>query len=161
DANNKLSNFDPATNSLILAKSGPIYDRALVNPDLNDFAPRFGFAYSVNTKTVVRGGYGISYEHFNRSGRENLLAYNVPYVVNAMVNQTPALPLCAGEQFSGCFRTTSMGYPANFTAPSNFDTSVANIHYIPKNTPSTYVQSWHLSIQRELAKDLVLDVAYV
>jgi Carboxypeptidase regulatory-like domain/TonB dependent receptor-like, beta-barrel/TonB-dependent Receptor Plug Domain len=161
DANNKMSNFDPATHSLTLAKDGSLYDRGLVNPDTNDFGPRVGMAYSVTSKTVIRGGYGISYEHFHRSGRENLLAYNGPYVVNAAVNQTPALPLCTGEQFNGCFRTTQMGYPANFTAPSNFDTSVANIHYIPKDTPSMYVQSWHLSVQQALAKDLVLDVAYV
>src|SRR5215475_1893890 len=161
DADNKMSNFDPATKSLILAKSGSLYDRSLVNPDTNDFGPRFGFAYSITPKTVIRGGYGISYEHFNRSGRENLLAYNGPYVVNAAVNQTPSQPLCTGEQFNRCFRTTMMGYPADFTAPSNFDTSVANIHYIPKDTRSTYVQSWHLSIQRALARDLVLDVGYV
>jgi hypothetical protein len=161
EANNHLSNFDPATNSLILAKNGSIYDRALVNPDLGNFGPRAGLAYSIDNKTVIRSAYGISYEHFNRSGRENLLAYNGPYVVNAMVNQTPALPLCTGEQFNGCFRTTMMGYPAGFTSPANFNTSVANIHYIPKDTKSTYVQSWHFTIQRQLARDLVLDVGYV
>jgi hypothetical protein len=161
EANNHLSNFDPATNSLILAKNGSIYDRALVNPDLGNFGPRAGLAYSINPKTVIRSAYGISYGHFNRSGRENLLAYNGPYVVNAMVNQTPSLPLCTGDQFNGCFRTTMMGYPAGFTSPANFNTSVANIHYIPKDTKSTYVQSWHFTIQRQLARDLVLDVGYV
>ena len=161
EANNHLSNFDPATNSLILAKNGSMYDRALVNPDLGNFGPRAGVAYSIDRKTVIRTAYGISYEHFNRSGRENLLAYNGPYVVNSLVNQTPSLPLCTGDQFTGCFRTTTMGYPAGFTASSNFNTSTANIHYIPKNTKSTYVQSWHFTIQRELARDLVLDVGYV
>src|SRR6266567_2163199 len=29
--------------------------------DTNNFAPRFGFAYSVNPKMVVRGGYGLFY----------------------------------------------------------------------------------------------------
>jgi hypothetical protein len=161
EANNHMSNFDPATNSLILAKNGSMYDRALVNPDLGNFGPRAGVAYSIDRKTVIRTAYGISYEHFNRSGRENLLAYNGPYVVNSLVNQTPSLPLCTGDQFTGCFRTTTMGYPAGFTASSNFNTSTANIHYIPKNTKSTYVQSWHFTIQRELARDLVLDVGYV
>jgi hypothetical protein len=54
-----------------------------------------------------------------------------------------------------------MGYPAGFTSPTNFNTATANIHYIPKDTKSTYVQSWHFTIQRELARDLVLDVGYV
>ncbi len=161
EATNHLSNFDPASNSLILAKNGSMYDRSLVNPDLGNFGPRAGLAYSINSKTVIRSGYGISYEHFNRSGRENLLAYNGPYVVNSMVNQTPSLPLCTGELFNNCFRTTQMGYPAGFVSSSNFNTATNNIHYIPKDTKSTYVQSWHFTLQRELAQDLVLDAGYV
>jgi hypothetical protein len=161
DADNKMSNFDPATNSLLLAKSGSIYDRALVNPDLGNFGPRAGLAYSVNSKTVIRSAYGISYEHFNRSGRENLLAYNGPFVVNSTVNQTPSQPLCTGDQFNGCFRTTMMGYPAGFVSPANFNAATANIHYIPKDTKNTYVQSWHFTIQREVARDLLVDIGYV
>src|SRR5215469_1588941 len=161
EANNHLSNFDPATNSLILAKGGSLYDRALVNPDPLNFAPRFGLSYAINPKTVVRSAYGVSYEHFNRSGRENLLAYNGPYVVNELVNQTPSEPLCSGDQYNGCFRPTMLGYPAGFTSPTNFNTATTNIHYTPANTKSTYVQSWHLTIERELARDLTLDVAYV
>jgi hypothetical protein len=161
EANNRLSNFDPATNSLILAKSGSLYNRALVNPDPLNFAPRFGFAYSINPKTVIRSAYGISYEHFNRSGRENLLAYNGPYVVNELVNQTPSEPGCSGDQYIGCFRPTMLGYPAGFTSSSNFNTTTTNIHYTPKDTKSTYVQSWHFTIERELARDMTLDVGYV
>src|SRR5438132_6911948 len=46
EAENRLSNFDPSNNSLIHAKDGSIYDRALVHPDRNNFAPRLGAAYS-------------------------------------------------------------------------------------------------------------------
>ena len=46
EKDNVLSNFDPATNSMILAKDGSIYDRALINPDRNNFGPRLGFAYT-------------------------------------------------------------------------------------------------------------------
>ena len=42
EKDNFLTNFDPATNTLIQAKDGSIYDRALVNPDRNNFAPRLG-----------------------------------------------------------------------------------------------------------------------
>ena len=52
EKNNVLSNFDPATNSMILAKDGSIYDRALINPDRNNFGPRLGFAYTVTPGTV-------------------------------------------------------------------------------------------------------------
>ena len=35
--------------------------RSLWNPNLNDLAPRLGFAYAVMPKLVLRGGYGIYY----------------------------------------------------------------------------------------------------
>ena len=161
DADNKMSNFDPSSNSLVYAKSGSIADRALVNPDRNNFGPRAGLAYTINPKTVIRSGYGISYMHFNRSGRENLLGYNGPNVINVAISQAPTQPVCTGDNYTGCFRTTQAGYPANFAVAANFNTAIANIHYIPKDTRSTYVQSWHLSVQRELMHDLVLDLAYV
>ncbi|MBS1833398.1 MAG: TonB-dependent receptor [Acidobacteria bacterium] len=74
-----LSNFDPTTRTLIAAKkSGSIYERSLIRPDRNNFAPRVGLAYNLTPKTVLRSGFGTSYIHFNRLGGENLLAYNLP-----------------------------------------------------------------------------------
>ncbi|HRH45675.1 MAG TPA: TonB-dependent receptor, partial [Pyrinomonadaceae bacterium] len=61
EKNNKLSNYDPTSNSIILAKSGSLYNRALVDPDYNNFGPRLGFAYNVMDKMVLRGGYGLGY----------------------------------------------------------------------------------------------------
>ena len=75
---NRLSNYDPIANTLIQAKYGGLYDRTLVHPDKNNWAPRVGLAYQITPKTVVRSGYGISYIHFNRMGGENLLGYNGP-----------------------------------------------------------------------------------
>ncbi|HEY9136933.1 MAG TPA: TonB-dependent receptor, partial [Terriglobus sp.] len=64
DKDGLLSNFDPtitpATGQLIRAKtSGSAYDKQLIDPDLNDFMPRAGFAYSPTSRLVVHGGYGI------------------------------------------------------------------------------------------------------
>ena len=83
-----LTNFDPVSQTMIAAKDGSIADRALVDPDRNNFGPRLGFAYTPMPKTVVRGGWGISYVHVNRIGSANLLAINGPQVVRAVVNQT-------------------------------------------------------------------------
>jgi hypothetical protein len=54
-----------------------------------------------------------------------------------------------------------MGFPASLTSPTAAAPGVVALHYVPKDTKSTYVQSWHFTVQRELARDLVVDVAYV
>jgi hypothetical protein len=153
EKDNKLSNFDPATKTMITAKDGSMYDRALVDPDRNNFGPRVGFAYSVTPKTVLRGGWGLSYIHFHRIGAANLLPINGPQVVNAVVSQSnPLLPT---------FRTTQQGYPANFADPSQFNPLTANILYMPRDYHSSEVQSYFFSVQRELGANMLVDVAYV
>jgi hypothetical protein len=161
EALNRIGNFDPSANRLIQASDGSLYNRALVNPDRNNWAPRVGFAYQLNSKTVVRSGYGISYVHFNRLGGENLLGYNGPNVINTTINQNPTQPLCTGSNFNGCFRLTQQGYPAGIVDPSRFSTANTRTNYTPSDYRTTYVQSWHLTTQRELGRGLVLDLAYV
>ncbi|MDZ4802011.1 MAG: TonB-dependent receptor, partial [Bryobacteraceae bacterium] len=161
EAQNRISSFDPVANKLIQAKDGSLYDRSLVNPDRNNWAPRVGLAYQVTDKTVVRSGYGISYIHFNRLGGENLLGYNGPNIVNLTINQTPALPACTGNNYQNCFRLIQQGFPEGLVNPSNFSTATTRTNYTPSDYKTSYVQSWHLTVQRELAHNLVLDVAYV
>jgi hypothetical protein len=163
ERDNRLSNFLPSADALIYAGSGSLYQRALVHPDWHNFAPRLGLAYQVAPKTVIRGGYGISYVQFNRLGGENLLAYNGPSIVDAFIDQVPTQGICAsGSTAAGsCFRTTPQGFPVNFASPSSFNPLNTQVRYIPENERTPYVQSWHFTIQRELAKDLVLDVGYV
>ena len=166
---NKLSNFDPISTTLVAAKAGGIADRSLVNPDRNNFAPRLGMAYTFDRKTVIRSAYGISFIHFNRMGGENLLAYNLPNIVNPTIDQAPppagasGLALCTSTaQTPGtCFRTTLMGYPDNFLSVANVKQTNVRANYIPKDYRTSYVQNWHFTIQREIASNLVFDVAYV
>jgi hypothetical protein len=162
ERDNHMANYDPATNSLVYAKNGSIADRALVNPSYNNWAPRIGLAYSINPKTVIRAGYGISYVLFVRQGGDSYLAYNGPFVVNAQITQSPSEGLCTSSQNPlTCFRPTQMGIPDGFTAPSNFSPVSTKTVYVDKNIRWPYVQNWHFTIQRELARDLLLDVAYV
>jgi hypothetical protein len=161
DEQNRISSFDPTTNSLIQARDGSLYDRSLVHPDLNNWAPRVGLAYQVTDKTVVRSGYGISYIHFNRLGGENLLGYNGPHIVNLTINQTPALPACTGDNYRNCFRLIQQGFPSGLVDPSNFSTATTRTNYTPADYRTPYVQSWHFTVQRELVRNFVVDVAYV
>ncbi len=165
DRDNKLANFDPLTGSMIFAKNGSLYDRALVHPNYNNWAPRVGLAYQVGPKTVIRSAYGISYVQFNRLGGENLLVYNGPNIVDAIIDQVPGqgTGTCTSvnDAPGSCFRPTYLGFPPKFTSPSAFNTATTQVRYIPANNRTGYVQSWHFTIQRELAHDWLLDVAYV
>jgi hypothetical protein len=149
ERDNNLTNFDPATRTMVTASDS---DRTLVDPDKNNFGPRLGFAYSFDDKTVARGGYGISYIHFHRAGGGNVLPINGPQVINAVVNQAPA---------DASFRPTETGYPTNLTDPAQFVPTVANVTYMPRDNKTSSVQSWFLSVQREVVRDVVVDLAYV
>ena len=153
ERDNILSNFDPATNTMLLARDGSLYDRALVDPDRNNFGPRLGFAYTVTPRTVVRGGYGVSYVHFSRAGGGDVLPINGPQVINAVVNQTvPSAPT---------FVPAEQGYPEGLADPSQFNPLTANITYMPRDFRSSPVQSWHISVQREVMRNMLVDLAYV
>jgi hypothetical protein len=185
ESNNRLANYDPGTQSLIQASSGSLYNRALVNMPKLDFAPRLGVAYSLDSKTVVRAGYGINFAQFNREGGENLLVYNLPAIVNTNIVQAPIsanpgvigtqkpLPICTAAQANApysptnptpCFRTTTQGYPSGFTSPANVTAAsnlTAQARYIPKNLPTGYVQSYHLTVQRQIGNTSTFEVSYV
>ncbi|MEO8072513.1 MAG: TonB-dependent receptor [Acidobacteriota bacterium] len=161
EAENRLSNFDPQTNTVIVASSGSLADRALVKPDKNNFAPRLGFAWKAAPRTVLRGGYGISYIHFNRLGGENILSLNPPQVFNVTIDQIASQPLCVGSNFTNCFRPTQAGYPTGLLAPTSFNALRSRVNYTPFDNPTAYVQSFHLTIQYEILKNLLVDFGYV
>lgn len=154
EANNQLTNFDPVSASMIAARGGSVADRALVDPDRNNFGPRLGMAFTLAPQTVVRGGWGMSYVHVNRIGSANLLAINGPQVIRAVVNN-PTDPT------SPAFRTTEQGYPADITDRSRFNPAGALVSYIPRDYHSSPVQSWYASVQQEFGPRMLLDVAYV
>jgi hypothetical protein len=156
ERDNMLSNYDPTTNSMILAKNGSLYNRTLVNPDYRDWAPRLGFAYSFTQKTVFRGGYGISYVHLNRLGSADELGINGPQVVTGTINQS----IPAGGMVPATFLTTANAYPSTLANPASFNPINANVAYLPRDTRWPYVQTWFASLQRELVKNWTLELSY-
>ena len=154
ERDNVLTNFDPVTNTLLHAGNGSLDNRTLVHPDYKDFAPRLGFAYNPLAKTVVRGGYCISYVHLNRLGSADELGINGPQVNIATVNQTPLVNGTVNPNF---IRGQS-GFPAGFGSPTSFNPVNANISYIAANTRWPYVQTWFIGIQQAFTKSDVFEL---
>jgi hypothetical protein len=169
ERDNRLSNVDGARQELVQARSGGVFDRALVRPDRNNWAPRVGLAYSLGSKTVVRSAYGLSYIHFNRMGGENILAYNLPFILNPNINQVaPALarggqPLCPSLDVdpATCFLPFERGFPNNFLSLGNIRQRSVRANHIPFDLPSARVQAWHFTIQQSLGGGWVVDIGYV
>jgi hypothetical protein len=155
ERDNNYTNFDPNTLNMAPAKGGSLFDRSLVHPDYKDFGPRIGAAYSLNPKTVLRAAYGISYTFFNRPGSAQE-GINAPQAIFGVLNQSipPGGPAPAG------FLTTQNSFTSGIDNPANFNPANSNVAYIPPNTKWPYVQNWFLSVQRQLAKDTVVELAY-
>ncbi len=148
EANNQLANFNPTTQSIVVASSSNPYT---INPNTRDFGPRFGVSFAVDDKTVLRGGFGISYSHWNRVG-SNYLSMNPPYGVVALNVTVPG---------SSGYSNVESGFPANLVSPTNYNSWFDTLQYMPQSSPDTQVRSWFFGVQRDLTHSWLLDVSYV
>ncbi|MGB7546295.1 MAG: carboxypeptidase-like regulatory domain-containing protein [Terracidiphilus sp.] len=116
------------------------------------YAPRFGFAYRLNDKTVVRGGYGIFFDSYE--GREIDDSADIyPYSIRNSLSPTgnPALPKLGNQLFPSY--STLGPFPVS---------TLSFIAVIESENPlNPYVQSWTGSVQRELARNTTLEVNYI
>jgi hypothetical protein len=117
--------------------------RALQAPDRKDFAPRVGFAYQIDSKTVIRSAYGIFYDSTffqELQDKRKFWPYTQQQLITPNTGTIPDLLITdAGPPFSSGIG----GWPQD---PH-------------KRTP--YSQQWNLTIQRQLMNDLSLEVGYV
>lgn len=166
ETNGQSSNFDPTTGNILVAGLGG-NSKALVNADKNNFAPRVGFAYELNKKTVVRAGYGVYYSPEN-DARSDVLTKNYPFNnqqvyfndINAFYSSGfPSYQLDAGVP-----RDTTIHLP---TSGGSIDpTTIANsksqsVFYVDPNFKTGYSQLYNITVQRELFANTSLEVAYV
>lgn len=77
EVNNKMANVNMTTKQIIYAGVDG-NSRALYNPDYAQFQPRFGFAYQITPRWVVRGGYGIT-SYLEGMGANLRLTQNPPF----------------------------------------------------------------------------------
>jgi Carboxypeptidase regulatory-like domain len=140
------------TDPVLLASVPGTAARGLYLPQ-NLFAPRFGFSYSpFGDKTVVRGGFGIFYDHPEgnvQCGGINCQGF-APWVQTTTATATGAALASNNLNF--------YDVPASVTvpAPSSQGTNTVDPRL---KVASSYQYS--LSVQRELPQDMLLQVAFV
>jgi hypothetical protein len=161
EQNNKTGNVDLVTGQPIYAGSVPTgapagsgvcRNRGCYQPNYRQIMPRLGFAYQVNPRLVVRGGYGATSFYESNSSNQRLTA--APPFIQAVNIQTQSPTVTSG----GTPRTVEEGF--SFTNPTDLSLSGSFSTY-PQNIQPAYVQEFNLTTEFALTNSLSLQVGYI
>jgi hypothetical protein len=147
----------------------------LINPDLNNFAPRIGLAYQLSNKLVLRAGYGIFY-----GGQENgpfsnpspgfnppflsSEAYNAPCTAptaNPALNQLDC-SISAANNGGLALNQLKAGF-SNNTLTGNSplaDPNAPELYSLDPHLVTPYTQQWHLGVEVQLPAETVFELSY-
>jgi hypothetical protein len=131
-------------------------NRSPFDGDMNNVQPRLGFAYAVNDKTSVRGGYGLFFTLsratvFGHTGG----AFNV--------NSTPTFTL---DSNATRYATLDNPYPNGMQLPPGREQGDSTLiglgagTILPSNNRNPEYHSWNVSVQREIGWSSILEANY-
>ena len=150
------------TTTEFVGKGSPNPGRTFWGNDWNNFAPSIGFSYALpqfGRSTVIRGGYGINY-----AGAPDFLSYsgniaNLPgQTLNITYSPTAYLDLTGLPAANVIPVPTGGAKPFGAVPLTN---RAANITGYTDHRVTPYIQNFNLSVQRELAQNLTLDLSWV
>lgn len=151
EQHNRLANFDFATGQFVAPSMPGVSRSGSVVTDKNNFAPRFGFAWTPwDDKTVVRGGFGVFYD-IQADQNDAELAYNpTGLFFSQNITANPAnIPTTR----------LSTGLPTPVYPTLQDPSGRASAALFNNRTP--YIEEWNLNFQRSLSSTALLQVAYV
>jgi hypothetical protein len=154
-----LSNFDPSARDDVSGRTGGLIfpSGSLHRRDNNNFNPRLGLAWQFREKWVLRGGFGMftidtKFPSQRMQFNEWIAQTNQQA---APGNPTPVFNLSRGPdalQFNVRPNGTSPFRGTNFGA--------RNVDYLDPNLRNAYSMNWNANIQRELARNYLLELSY-
>lgn len=167
---NRMNYFDPSAASP-LAKTVPGYSsltgglvfvgvngasRWQYKMDRNNLAPRFGFAYQINPKTVIRGGFGNFFAVSPQQAHGTVGPFGFRTQTNWLSSVDGITP----------YDTFTNPFPRGFTAISGSSLGLltqagSNIQAPVQNTVTPYSMQWNFGFQRDLPGQVLLEVSYV
>ncbi len=146
-----------------VAGYGNISRNGNTDGDYKLFAPRLGIAYQVNPKTVVRMGYGRSFD-IGVFGTlfGHTVTQNLPVLANQQLtsptndNKTPAFNFTAGPP-ANQFPVV----PSDGILPLFGPTGTVSPHIRPDHVVPPTVDAWNVNLQRQLTGKSTIEVGYV
>ncbi|MGB2714515.1 MAG: carboxypeptidase-like regulatory domain-containing protein [Vicinamibacterales bacterium] len=155
----RQSNFDESTGRFVVASPNAVINgvevgRYLQTYSKRDVGPRFGFAYDLagDGKTVVRGGFGVFW-NFSPGGTSSSKAQNPPFLQSTTLNPSPTA--------YGSNLLLKDGLPPPPGVDPNRPAAGSTRSIFDINFRDAYARQWNLNIQRGLATNYMLELAYV
>ena len=120
-----------------------------LNSPAKNFMPRIGLAYELDSKTVVRAGYGIYYARVMGATLQDLFTQNGVTTTSISLSGTNAAQLAAGPVF-----------PSILSAPPAGATiGASNIQFAAPNWSAPYSEQGLLAVERQLAPSVSLTIS--
>jgi hypothetical protein len=151
---NRISDWDAATESLDIAGQNGVSGTAGVKTDYHGIAPRFGFAWEAGHGLVIRGGFGIGYEPENTTSTANLK--NPPFVASLPSCNTPGW---GGDPCPNGYQAFEQGLPP--IEPTTMSSPVVSIPAgLSQNFRTSYYEQFNLTVQKQIG-ETTLSASYV
>lgn len=147
----------------LLAKDGivftPVQGNALVLAQRTNFAPRFGFAYQVSPKVVVRAGYGLFYQGNENHGLSVSNYVNFPFQITTSTSAVNAVTPITADNSIGTLQNGLLNVPLSAAAGA----TSTNISLLgePQHAKSSYAQAYNLQVQYQITPSTLVELGYV